>query len=243
MKKVLSLLLLTVLLLTCLASCNEYEGKVKSDINENYAIITLDDFSGKHTFKVERTVQGEGMVYYQVSLTSGTLTASFYENSIIGNQPLFTVDAGDTVNGSTGYLEGNGEIEFTIEADSSVSGEIIVAFSEDVLKAVHGELKYHKHTFVYEKREDAHKRIYTCDCTGLEKRDFESHYDEDNNGECDECEYFVGVSHEDHNWGYDVNETSHRQIFGCGCISPESYEDHYNNDGDNLCDACGYEMT
>ena len=163
MKKVLSLFMLAVLLMVALASCRQYEGNVKSNINENYAIITLDDFSGKHTFKVERAVQGEGMVYYQVSLTAGTLTASFYENSIIGNQPLFTVDAGDTVNGSTGYLERNGEIEFAIEADSSVSGEIIVAFSEDVLKAVYnGNLQLHEHTREMRSNEYAHWYVEVC---------------------------------------------------------------------------------
>ena len=39
-----------------------------------------------------------------------------------------------------------------------------------------------------------------------------------------------------------MNETSHRQVFGCGCESPKNYEAHYNNDGDDLCDACGYDM-
>ncbi len=100
----------------------------------------------------------------------------------------------------------------------------------------------HEHTIRWETTEEAHKLIYTCDCDWLDERDFEPHYDDENNGYCDECNYYVGISHEDHNWGYDVNETSHRQIFGCGCESPENYEDHYNDNGDNLCDACGYEM-
>ena len=154
----------------------------------------------------------------------------------------FTADDEMPINSSGGYVQGD-KITINFESDTSVTGEIIIAFTEDALKAVHKDIQLHKHTYEYETREDAHKRIYTCDCTNLETRDFEPHFDEDGNGECDECEFYIGIPHEDHNWGYDVNETSHRQIFGCGCESPENYEAHYNNDGDNLCDACGYVMS
>ena len=252
MKKFSALCLTVVLFMCCLTACDIFERKpgydesLKCERYENSAVFTFDDFPIGETasFELERTGLGEGAIYYQVNLEEGALSISYRDTIINTIQPLgeFTADDEMPINGSGGYVEGN-KITITFESSSPVSGEIIIAFTENALKAVHKDIQLHKHTYEYETREDAHKKIYTCNCTNLEKRDFESHYDEDNNGECDECEHFVGISHEDHNWGFDANETSHRQIFGCGCESPESYEAHYNNDGDNLCDACGYEMS
>lgn len=249
MRKLLACFLTVVLFLACLTACDLFEKdkNVTCEKYENCAVFTFDDFPIRETtsFDLERTGLGEGAIYYQVNLEEGALSVKYKDKGLIHQeQPLgeFSADDEMPINGSCGYIEGD-KITITFESYSLVSGEIIIAFTEGALKAVHKELQRHEHTFVYETREDAHNKIYTCDCTNLEKRDFEAHCDEDNNGECDECEYFVGVSHDDHNWGYDINETSHRQIFGCGCESPETYEDHYNDDGDNLCDACGYEMS
>lgn len=247
MKKLLACFLAVVLMLSCFTACN-LTNKIRGiDCQEykNCAVISFDDFPIKKpaTFELTREGLGEGVIYYQVNLIKGSLGISYKDKSMSEHQSLgeFTADEEMPINGSGGRINGD-KIEISFGALSPVSGQIIIAFTEDALIAVRKELKLHEHTFVYEMRDDAHRMIYTCDCDWLEERDFEHHYDEDNNGECDECEYFVGVSHEDHNWGYDVNETSHRQVFGCGCESPEAYEAHYNNNGDNLCDACGYEL-
>ena len=249
MKKALVFFVIIALLLTCFTSCGLF-GKDKGVTikeYENCAVFTFDDFSEGETasFTLARTGLGEGAIYYQVNLQKGALHIKYRDTGFIHiEQPLgeFSAEEKSPINGSGGYIEGD-KITITFQSNSPVSGEVIIAFTEDALKAVHKDIQLHRHTYEYETREDAHKLFYTCDCTNLETRDFEPHYDEDNNGVCDECEYFVGISHEDHNWGYDVNETSHRQIFGCGCESPETYEEHYNHNGDHLCDACGYEMS
>lgn len=246
MKKLLVLCLTAVLCLCCLTACELFEKDkgVTVKKHENCAVFTFDDFPLRETasFELERTDLGEGAIYYQVNLKQGALGIS-YKDSIIGvHQSLgeFTADDEMPINGSGGYIEGD-KIEISFGSLSPVSGEIIIAFTEDALKAVYKELNRHEHTFVYETRADAHKKIYTCDCTNLEYRDFEPHYDEDNNGECDECEYFVGISHEYHDYYYDTNEDSHMQVFTCGCVS-EGFEPHYNNDGDEFCDECGWNM-
>lgn len=252
MKKLFALCLTVVLMISCLTACDLFEKKPGYDPSlkcvkyENCAVFIFNDFSSEKaaSFELERKGLGEGVIYYQVNLEEGALSI-YYKDTVINTlQSLgeFTADDEMPINSSGGYVEGD-KITINFESDTSVTGEIIIAFTEDALKAVHKDIQLHKHTYEYETREDAHKRIYTCDCTNLETRDFEPHFDEDGNGECDECEFYIGIPHEDHNWGYDVNETSHRQIFGCGCESPENYEAHYNNDGDNLCDACGYVMS
>ena len=162
----------------------------------------------------------------------------------IATQPLsdFTADDEMPVNGSGGYIEGD-IITVTFESLSPVCGEIIIAFTEDALRATNNDIQLHRHTYFYETLEDVHKLVYTCDCDWLETKKFEQHYDDDRDGNCDECRYYIGIQHEDHYWEYDVNESSHRQIFGCGCESPEEYEVHENHDGDDLCDACGYQIN
>ena len=248
MKKLFAYIFIAALMLSCLTACDLFkkDNGVTCQEYENCAVFTFDDFPiGETTsFEITRTGLGEGAIYYQINLEKGALSISYKDTGFIHSvQPLgeFTADDEMPMNGSGGYIEG-GKITITFEPVSTVSGEIIIAFTETALKAVHKDILLHKHTFEYEIREDAHKKIYTCECTNLEKRDFELHYDENTDGKCDECEYYVGIPHEDHNCGYDVNETSHRQIFGCGCESAENYEAHYNNDGDNFCDACGYDM-
>ena len=251
MKKLLACILTAVLTFPCLTACDIFERKpgydesLKCERYDNCAVFTFDDFPNRETasFELARIGLGEGAIYYQVNLEEGTLSINYKDTVINVVQPLgeFSADDEMPTGGSEGYIEGN-KITIAFESFSPVSGEIIIAFTEEALKAVHKDRQLHEHTCVYETREDAHKKIYTCDCTNLEKRDFERHYDENTDGKCDECEYYVGTPHEDHNLGYDVNETSHRQIFGCGCESPENYEAHYNNNGDDLCDACGYDM-
>lgn len=246
MKKLLACVLAAFLMLTCLTACDllKKDEKVTCEKYANCAVFTLDYFEGSYSVELPRTGLGEGAIYYQVNLEHGRLTVNYKDAGFSNEEQKlaeFTADDKMPINGSGGYVEGD-KIEISFGTLSPVKGEIIIAFNKDALKAVHGNLHLHEHSFIYETREDAHKKIYTCDCTNLEKRDFEVHYDENNDGECDECEYFIGISHEDHNWEYEVNETSHRQVFGCGCESPENFEAHYNNNGDNFCDACGYKM-
>ena len=254
MKKVFILLSAAVLIISfaiSLTSCgtNEdntgYDPSLKCERYENCAVFTFDDFSAQEpaSFELTRTSIGEGAIYYAINLDKGALAVTYKDTLSHVIQPLVSFSSdNEPANGSGGYVEG-GKITVILEAESAVSGEVIIAFDEDALKAVQGDLNRHQHTYRYEVREDAHKKIYTCDCTNLEERDFEQHYDDNTDGRCDECEYDVGIPHEDHSWGYDANETSHKQIFDCGCESQEGYEPHYNNDGDDLCDACGYELS
>lgn len=243
MKKALSLVLALITLLFCLTSCNQYSGKIDRENKSNCIVIQFDNFCGTETMKAKREISGEGTFYYQANLTSGALSVSCYVDSVSGTQSLFSAEAGEVLNGNAGYVERDGKIEFTFEADTPVSGEVIIAFSSEALEAVHKDKFLHEHTYRWETTEETHKRIYTCDCDYLGETNHEPHCDDDENGYCDECEYFVGIPHDEHNYEYDVNETSHRLIFGCGCESPKDYEAHYNNDGDDLCDACGYEMS
>ena len=250
MKKLLALIMTAALMLTCLTACDifekdtGYDPSLKCERYTNCAVFTFDGFPERETatFELTRTGLGEGAIYYQVNLKNGALGISYKDNATGAAQNLgeFTADDEMPINGSGGYVEGD-KIEISFGTLSPVSGEIIIAFTETALNAVHKELQLHEHKYYYEKNEDAHKKIYTCDCTNLEERDFEPHYDEDNNGECDECEFYVSIAHEYHDYYYDTNEDSHMKVFTCGCVS-EGFEPHYNNDRDDLCDECGWNM-
>ena len=43
-----------------------------------------------------------------------------------------------------------------------------------------------------------------------------------------------------HTWEYVQYETGHFKQFTCGCPSPDIMGEHYDNDGDYVCDACTY---
>ena len=194
MKKSLTCILIATFIFTCLTACNllKKDEGVTCEKYENCFVFTFDDFPVRETvsFELERAGLGEGAIYYQVNLKKGALGISYKDNVLNVAQSLgqFTADDEMPMNGSGGYIKGD-KIEISFGTLSPVSGEIIIAFTEDALKAVHKELNRHEHTFMYEIREDAHKKIYTCDCDWLKERDFESHYDEDNDYLCDACGY------------------------------------------------------
>jgi len=43
-----------------------------------------------------------------------------------------------------------------------------------------------------------------------------------------------------HTCTYSTNEQTHIKEYTCGCVSPEIAEEHYDNDGNQECDACTY---
>ena len=53
-------------------------------------------------------------------------------------------------------------------------------------------------------------------------------------------EVIFGEDEHEHTFEYIASEDSHFQQYTCGCPSPEIAEMHYDTDGDDLCDACGY---
>ena len=56
---------------------------------------------------------------------------------------------------------------------------------------------------------------------------------------CDWFEIKPDDEHE-HTWEYVQYETGHFKQFTCGCPSPDIMGEHCDNDGDYVCDACGY---
>ncbi len=201
MKKSLILVLTMALTLLCLTSCGVFDVIFGSEKGltykeyENCAVFTFDGFDGKTSVKLSRTGLDEGAIYYQASLTKGALDVKYKDSGYI-NEPSMLVEltANEqmSINGSGGYVE-KAEIEISFEANSPVSGEIIIAFTEDSLKAIHKDKYLHEHTFEWETTDEAHKRIYTCDCENLGETYFEPHYDDNNDDCCDECGAECGI--------------------------------------------------
>lgn len=51
-----------------------------------------------------------------------------------------------------------------------------------------------------------------------------------------------GKHHTEHTYKYIAYEASHFKQYTCGCPSPEIAEGHFDNDGNNECDACNYRL-
>ena len=246
MKKLLALCLTAVLCLCCLTACELFEKDKGVTVKkyENCAVFTFDDFPLRETasFELERTDLGEGAIYYQVNLKQGALGIS-YKDSIIGvHQSLgeFTADDEMPINGSGGYIEGD-KIEISFGSLSPVSGEIIIAFTEDALKAVYKELNRHEHTGEWHTSESTHYYQYTCGCPSPDIAELHSDYDE--NFICDICEYVMN-GHE-HTYEYNHDDIGHGWSYTCGCMTPPNFTQHFDGDGDGKCDedSCGYDMS
>ena len=250
MKKFSALCLTVVLFMCCLTACDMFDRKpgydesLKCERYENSAVFTFDDFpiGETATFELERTGLGEGAIYYQVNLDEGTLSVNYKDTVITTLQPLgeFTADDEMPINSSGGYVEGD-KITIIFESSSSISGEIIIAFTEDALKAVHGDLHLHKHTYSYTSAgEIGHYQHYTCGCPDTQEGTV-AHYDEDNNFICDACGY-VMPEHE-HTYQNYQDETGHSWSYTCGCMTPPNFAQHSDGNKDGKCDDCDYRMN
>ena len=152
MKKILVSLFLLVFGL-CLVGCDlaENDKNVICKKYENCAIFTFDEFSANETisFKLDRTSLGEGTIYYQVNLVSGALSINYQDrwHDIVLPLGKFSADDEKNINGSGGYVEGD-KVTIIFESDSDVSGEIIIAFTEESLNSVQGNLQKHEHNYI-----------------------------------------------------------------------------------------------
>ena len=176
-----------------LDKANGFDPSLKCKKYENCAVFTFDGFADGESasFELSRTGLGEGAIYYQISLEEGAVSIGYKDTGFIyQEQPLgeFAADDETPVNGSGGYVEGD-RITIVFESHGTVSGEVIIAFAEDLLKSVHGNLQLHKHTYSYiSAGDEGHYERYTCGCSDTHEGTV-PHYDEDSNGECDACEY------------------------------------------------------
>lgn len=152
MKKVLVSIFLLVFGL-CLIGCDlaENDKNVTCKKYENCAIFTFDEFSANETisFKLDRTSLGEGTIYYEVNLVAGALSINYQDrwHDIVLPLGEFSADDKKNINGSGGYVEGD-KVTIIFESDSDVSGEIIIAFTEESLNSVQGNLQKHEHNYI-----------------------------------------------------------------------------------------------
>ena len=246
MKKLLALILTAGLVIACLTACDLFEKDTGATCKEyeNCAVFTFDNFPARETatFKISRTGLGEGTIYYQINLESGALSMSYKDTGFIHDeQPLgvFTADEDMPTNGSGGYIEGD-KISITFKSDSTVTGEIIIAFTEEALKAVHGSLHQHEHTREMRSNEYAHWYVYTCGCETPDNS--AKHSDADENYICDVCDY-VMPGHE-HVYEYCQDDIGHGWSYTCGCKTPPNFTQHFDGNGDGKCDEnfCEYNM-
>ncbi len=201
MKKLLACIWAFVLLLSFLTACDIFERKPGYDESltctkyENCAVFTFDDFPIRETasFELERTGLGEGAIYYQANLEVGALSIKYKDTGLIHQEQKlgeFTADDEMPMGGSGGYIEGD-KITIVFESHSPVSGEVIIAFTEDAMKVACGNFQLHEHTYERYQDEIGHGYSYTCGC--LTPPNFAPHTDGDGDGQCDDCGYVFPI--------------------------------------------------
>ena len=65
----------------------------------------------------------------------------------------------------------------------------------------------------------------------------EDHVDEDANGSCDNCGHRHTITY------VSAGESGHFENYTCGCPHDHGAVPHYDENGDYICDACGYELS
>lgn len=99
----------------------------------------------------------------------------------------------------------------------------------------------HEHTYEYVQFEAAHFKQYTCGCPSPEIA--EMHFDDNNDGKCDACEYTLSTEkHTEHTMIWYKDEYAHSYKYTCGCLTPPNTSMHCDGDGDDVCDVCGYSL-
>ena len=213
MKRILASVLIITLCLFALVSCDLFPEKKRVSCKEyeNCAVFTLDYFEGSYSVELSRTGLGEGAIYYQINLEHGRLTVNYKDAGFIhSEQPLgdFTADDEMPIISSGGYIEGD-KIEISFGTLSPVKGEIIIAFTEDALKAA-PESTQHEHTTTYVCNEQTHQLVYTCGCPSPDIA--ELHDNDDGEEKCEIC-------------GYTIPRVLLRDCLGCEWISELSAEE------------------
>jgi hypothetical protein len=202
MKRVISLLLFFwVLALPTLILCGCVPMGLIYQEYPNCAVFTFEDFGAGETASITlaRTGLDDGAIYYQANLTQGALSVKYKDAGIINDPQMlaeFSADEKMPIGGSGGYVYSD-TVEIIFESFSPISGEIILAFTEDAIKAVHADKYLHEHTYETYWDASGHGRFYTCGCDLPDEK--EAHMDGDENGACDICQYFMGMIFEPEN--------------------------------------------
>ena len=103
----------------------------------------------------------------------------------------------------------------------------------------------HEHTFDYQNYYGVEEGHYlVCDqCDYYGEDSIEEHINDDNDDYCDLCDFEVGHEHTFDNENCDGVEEGHYYLCDqCGYCDEEYLEDHINDDNDDYCDLCGYEV-
>ena len=103
----------------------------------------------------------------------------------------------------------------------------------------------HTHTYSSEWEYDENNHWHAADCEHTEERSGEApHGDTDSDGECDECGYTLPHQHTYDTTRWERNDMEHWNPSSCGHTNEVGNKaSHYDGDGNNLCDTCGYGMT
>ena len=149
MKKLIALFLSVVLCIACLVSCDSNDEKQQhyDDISkisgltrgdyENYTIFRFDNFQGSAILKMNRVGFDNGKIYYQYSLSEGSVFVNIDRGIYDSEESLLFAVAGCTIpdNSSTNFDIPGNEIAVIFRTKGinaieygPVSGEIIISF-------------------------------------------------------------------------------------------------------------------
>ncbi len=228
MKKLLALVLTTVLCLCTLASCGVLEFHSISYQDADAERLLMDGYAPK------RAKPGDTVVLRTGPIMDADL--DFYANG---------VKLENTHNDSDYW-----EYTFIMpDEDVVITHDIIGGFGpKECINHIDENNDgicddcNHEHTITYTSADIAgHFENFTCGCP----QDFGAvpHYDENDDYICDACGY-VMPGHE-HTYEYNHDDVGHGWSYTCGCMTPPNFAQHFDGDGDGKCDedSCGYEYA
>ena len=226
MKKLLALVLTTVLCLCTLESCGVLEFHSISYQDADAERLLMDGYAPK------RAKPGDTVVLRTGPIMDADL--DFYANG---------VKLENTHNDSDYW-----EYTFIMpDEDVVITHDIIGGFGPKECVNHVDENKDgicdecgHEHTITYISADEAgHFENYTCGCP--HDHGAVPHYDENGDYICDACGY-VMPEHE-HTGEWHTSESTHYYQYTCGCPSPDIAELHSDYDENFICDICEYVMN
>ena len=60
---------------------------------------------------------------------------------------------------------------------------------------------------------------------------------------CVGCNNTANTEHTEHTFEWKINDETHFKEYTCGCTTPPNQAQHFDGNGNRLCDDCGYDMS
>ena len=226
MRKLLALVLTTVLCLCTIASCGVLEFHSISYQDADAERLLIDGYAPK------RAKPGDTVVLRTAPIMDANL--DFYANGVKLENTLNDSDYWEYT-----FIMPDEDVVITHDIIGGFGPKECINHIDENNDGICDDCN-HEHTITYVSAgESGHFENYTCGCP--HDHGAVPHYDENDDYICDACGY-VMPEHE-HTGKWYKNETIHFYEYTCGCENNDIAEHHVYGDDNGSCVICGYVMS